>query len=216
MTVGVRLAEERKRLGFSQGDFARKAGVSISTQKRYEIDEREAGTGYLEGIRKFGVDVTYVLTGSRRGGASSGLDSDHLAEFGLAVIKYLGVPPSDISEIARDAEKATKAEFYDKAESPDARKEIEDHIAAFEEYFFVHASALLRQRISEFSAQGGVADQALLTASIEQVEQAIKRAGKTFQSTKRAHLIAMAYKLARRTGGMDSDIADDVVSIAEP
>jgi transcriptional regulator with XRE-family HTH domain len=209
MTVGARLAEERKRLGFSQGDFAQKAGVSISTQKRYEIDEREGGTGYLEGIRKLGVDVTYVLTGRRRGGAGAGIDPDYLAEFGLAVVKFLGLTPSDVSMVASQAGKAVDLEFGGREEAP------EIHVAAFEDYFFVHASELLRQKIGALSVPGEVPDQALLAAAIEQVEQAMKQRGKTFSSGKKAHLVAMVYKLSRLSGKAEAAIADDVVSIAD-
>lgn len=215
MGIGERLAEERKRLGLGQGDFARKSGVSLSTQKRYETNDREPGTGYLECIRKLGVDLPYVLTGTRRGNTSGSVSTEDLAEFGLAAMRFFGIQSEEVLTIAREAEKATKAEFYSRAESSDADEEISRHIEAFEEYFFVHASTLIRQRLGELSAQGTALDPTLLASSIELIDHAIERAGMALLPAKRAQLVAMAYKLAKRTGSMDADIAEDVVSIAE-
>lgn len=59
--IGQRIAEERRRLGLSQADFAKAVGVSISTQKRYEIGDASPGTNYLLSARKIGVDLNYLL-----------------------------------------------------------------------------------------------------------------------------------------------------------
>ncbi len=65
MSIAERIISERKRLDLSQANFARDAGVSLSSQKRYEKGEREPDTTYLTAISKAGVDVGYVLTGNR-------------------------------------------------------------------------------------------------------------------------------------------------------
>ncbi len=62
-TVGVRVAEERKRLGLSQAAFAKEAGVHRQTQSNYEQGERKPDADYLHKLAKLGVDVSYVLTG---------------------------------------------------------------------------------------------------------------------------------------------------------
>lgn len=62
--VGIRLREERDRLGLSQADFGALMGVSRGTQKNYEL---EAAVGALDlkyvcALEANGVDATYVLT----------------------------------------------------------------------------------------------------------------------------------------------------------
>lgn len=63
--VGDRLREERERLGRNQTDFGVSAGVSRGTQKAYELESSSPDLRYLTGLQSLGVDVRYVLTGSR-------------------------------------------------------------------------------------------------------------------------------------------------------
>lgn len=60
-----RLKEERTRLGFSQADFALLAGVQRRAQVNYEAGERSPDADYLQKISTVGVDVGYLITGSR-------------------------------------------------------------------------------------------------------------------------------------------------------
>jgi len=64
-TIGARLRAERERLSLSQEAFANKAGVHRRTQVNYEADERRPDANYLAAIAGFGVDITYIVTGSR-------------------------------------------------------------------------------------------------------------------------------------------------------
>ncbi|WP_426136334.1 helix-turn-helix domain-containing protein [Pseudomonas sp. PWP3-1b2] len=63
--VGDRLRQERERLGKNQTDFGASAGVSRGTQKAYELESSSPDARYLAGLETLGVDVRYVLTGSR-------------------------------------------------------------------------------------------------------------------------------------------------------
>lgn len=71
VSIGLRLREERERLRQSQSelaDVAAAAGVRGSTrqsQSIYEKGERAPDAGYLAAVAGAGVDVRYVLTGSR-------------------------------------------------------------------------------------------------------------------------------------------------------
>lgn len=65
MTIGVRLREERKRLGMTQAAFADEGGIGVSTLKLYEGDERDPGAGFLAAIAKLGADAQYIVTGQR-------------------------------------------------------------------------------------------------------------------------------------------------------
>jgi transcriptional regulator with XRE-family HTH domain len=66
MNIGARISSERKTLGYSQAAFAEQVSVSLSSQKRYEKDERAPDTAYLAAISKVGVDIGFVLTGERQ------------------------------------------------------------------------------------------------------------------------------------------------------
>lgn len=63
--TGERLREERDRLGLNQTDFGTAAGVSRGTQKAYELGNSSPDVRYLMAVQDMGVDVHYVLTGSR-------------------------------------------------------------------------------------------------------------------------------------------------------
>jgi transcriptional regulator with XRE-family HTH domain len=61
--IGLRLKEERKRLGKNQTDFASFCGFSRRTQVKYEQGESEPDELYLFKASELGVDIGYVLDG---------------------------------------------------------------------------------------------------------------------------------------------------------
>lgn len=69
MSFGSRLAEERKKLGLNQTEFALLGGVTKTSQVNYESGSRSPDAAYWSGIAAAGADVQYILTGMRAGGA---------------------------------------------------------------------------------------------------------------------------------------------------
>ena len=65
MTVGLRLKEERERLGCSQTEFARLTGVHRNTLARYESGDREPDPAFLTKASSIGADYGYLLSGQR-------------------------------------------------------------------------------------------------------------------------------------------------------
>lgn len=63
--LGERLRLERTRLGLSQEAFGEAGGVKKFAQSNYERGKRSPDGLYLERVAKIGVDVQFVLTGSR-------------------------------------------------------------------------------------------------------------------------------------------------------
>lgn len=61
--LAIRLVEERTRLGYSQADFASKAGVSREGLRLYESGQRGMAAEFLAEAAELGVDVQYVLCG---------------------------------------------------------------------------------------------------------------------------------------------------------
>ena len=68
MSFGARLAEERKRLGLKQAEFAALVGSDVQKQSLYENGHRDLRAGYLARLSAARVDVLYVLTGKRSEG----------------------------------------------------------------------------------------------------------------------------------------------------
>lgn len=63
--LAVRLVEERARLGYSQADMARKAGISREGLRLYETAQRGIAADFLAAVAVFGFDVQYILSGIR-------------------------------------------------------------------------------------------------------------------------------------------------------
>ncbi len=62
----ARLREERERIGLSQAALAEAGGVKKLAQHTYEKGERSPSSDYLLKVADAGVDVSYLLTGSRK------------------------------------------------------------------------------------------------------------------------------------------------------
>lgn len=60
-----RLKEERARLKMSQTNFAEGCGVKKNAQIKYEKNERNPDSVYLEKAHSMGVDISYLITGVR-------------------------------------------------------------------------------------------------------------------------------------------------------
>jgi transcriptional regulator with XRE-family HTH domain len=92
MGFGGRLAEERKRLGLKQAEFATLVGTDVPKQSLYENDRRELRADYLARLADAQVDVVYVLTGQRMEGDWLGQGASELLS------AYLALPP-DLQEV---------------------------------------------------------------------------------------------------------------------
>lgn len=62
-----RLVQERNRLGFSQASLAKTGGVARSAQANYEAGARSPDAKVLAAWAEVGVDVQFVVTGTRSG-----------------------------------------------------------------------------------------------------------------------------------------------------
>lgn len=58
--LGGRLRSERKRLGLSLIEFARRVGVHRNTQANYESGQREPDQAYYVAIKEQGIRLTYI------------------------------------------------------------------------------------------------------------------------------------------------------------
>ena len=68
--LGERLRAERRRLNFSQSQFATICGVSTPLQRNYESGKRSPDAFYLEALSVLGIDVHWLVTGQHRSSQS--------------------------------------------------------------------------------------------------------------------------------------------------
>jgi len=69
MSIGSRLREERERIGLNQAQLGAVAGVQKQSQLKYENEFTFPNANYLVAVSKIGIDVSYVLFGTRANNA---------------------------------------------------------------------------------------------------------------------------------------------------
>jgi transcriptional regulator with XRE-family HTH domain len=91
--MGLRLKLERKRLGLSQRDLGVIGGVEANAQGLYERGNRFPNAEYLRAVAQAGVDVLFVITGSREL-----LAIDAISAGESKVLSELDGLPTDVQE----------------------------------------------------------------------------------------------------------------------
>jgi transcriptional regulator with XRE-family HTH domain len=104
MSFGTRLAEERKRLGLKQAEFADLVGTDVPKQSLYENDRRELRADYLARLADAEVDVVYVLTGRRSEG-------DWLGDGPSALLSAYLALPGELQEALEGLARSLQRQF---------------------------------------------------------------------------------------------------------
>jgi transcriptional regulator with XRE-family HTH domain len=104
MSFGARLAEERKRLGLKQIDFADLVGTDSAKQSLYENDRRALRADYLARLADAGADVVYILTGRRSESVSLGEGASELLS------AYFALPP-ELQEALQNLARSLRTEL---------------------------------------------------------------------------------------------------------
>ena len=84
MSIGERLRNERERLGLTQEQLGSIGGITKLSQFNYENDKRSPSADYLTEIAKVGIDINYVLFGTRANNALTAVEQQLLATFRAA------------------------------------------------------------------------------------------------------------------------------------
>ena len=111
MSFGKRLADERKRLGLKQAEFADLVGTDVPKQSLYENDRRELRADYLARLAQANVDIVYVLTG-RRG------EGDWLDDGPSDLLSCYLALPSDMQVALEGLARALRDQFTRTGASP--------------------------------------------------------------------------------------------------
>ncbi|WP_211474654.1 helix-turn-helix domain-containing protein [Collimonas humicola] len=213
MNVGERITEERKRLGHNQTKFASLAKVSLSSQKRYESGERDPDVTYLENLKQFGVDTSYVMTGVKKH-VWEITYGEHLMQLGHVIASILDIAPGELELVVKNAGLLANSEPYKNI--PDER--ISERIAIFDQFFFVNANALLMQKINtKFPANRSVnseLDRELLTLILERIENCLSEKNLKITLQKKAAVTSMLYRRFSSSDKVDTSIVDEAVELA--
>lgn len=187
--VGGRIAQQRKLLALSQSDFAKRVGVSLSSQKRYENGEREPDTNYLHSLRSLGVDVTFVLTGSTESDEESDRVINGLIGLLRAVGARIGSPPEAVDLAWQEA-----------MENPDVFRR----------------GGVVQQPFVDAIFEGTRldVDVPLLTTILEGVEFAGSRLERPLVPETKARVVALLYRAFQPSGRIDCAMIDEAVALA--
>ncbi|CDH19947.1 helix-turn-helix transcriptional regulator [Xenorhabdus bovienii] len=79
-TIGSRLREERMRLNLTQVELADIGGIHKNTQGNYENDQKSPDAKYLERIAALGIDILYIITGTRSAQPDISMEERKLVE----------------------------------------------------------------------------------------------------------------------------------------
>lgn len=109
LNFGDRLKEERSRFGLTQQEFADLTNVSKTTQFNYEKGIRSPDAEYLAILPAIGVDVLYILTGTRT--IKPIADLTRTEE--VVLDNYRSLPEGDQAAVRRLTDALTKSNIYD-------------------------------------------------------------------------------------------------------
>ena len=113
-----RLREERDALGFTQEAMAEKAGISKRSYCAYEAGETAPSAKLLAALALMGVDVAYLLTGQRAGGASAPPPPRAVSEGDRILLDNFHAAPPQV----RDGVKTTLGAFAPGAGAASAKR----------------------------------------------------------------------------------------------
>lgn len=95
--IGVRIREERQRLGLSQAAFGEVGGVKKLTQITYEQGKRSPDARYLAALYRYGVDICYVISGERTHDFVTRLDKEIMLPVAKVALEWLRVTDREIT-----------------------------------------------------------------------------------------------------------------------
>ena len=197
MGIAERIISERKRLALSQEEFAKRTGVSLSSQKRYEKGERDPDSTYLEAVKALGVDVGFLLFAVR---VSDEMIRALRAEVVLGhIASALGISSEALSSLLDEAEEEERR-ARDGLPPTD-----NDPTRVYRRAFELTTEAI--------SKHPGEIDPNLLAAILRGLDSAGSAAG-AVSPDKRAKVTAVLYRSFKASGKVDQAMILEVVTLA--
>lgn len=110
-SIGLRLGQERKRLGYSQTVLGAKLDTSKATQIKYEANYTRPDADYLFEVNQLGADIYYIITGEQLEALKNVDERQLLASYRLLDNPHKPIVLHFIKELAQtnvDAQKSIK------------------------------------------------------------------------------------------------------------
>lgn len=206
MGIAERIAIERKRLGLSQAEFASKAGISLSSQKRYEKGERNPDSAYLEALESIGADLFFINFGSR--------EEDYQSDRYAAAECFL-MALSEALHIGRDGFRdqidKIQAAYPASIESDDTTEINALTQAAIASVF--NNSPLLDPHWRDTFDELAIMDYAKIVEKFDTVQLSLGLQ-KSIRPAKKAQSIAMLWRTLRSGGKVDAIMIEEAVKLA--
>lgn len=210
-SVASRLREERIRLRLSQAELAKKAGVHRNTQIKYESGDRQPDIQYLDAVKTVGVDIAYVLGGTKSVDSRSAHLESELEEFGRALLTVLGIQEPDLMAASARVSSGMKAQ--NEALELLGRDYFPQWKEAYESEYIRALMPLVNRSAFAQSCRQDL-DTDLLQQVIEGVESSACTSTRLTPS-KKARIIAMIYRTCQATGRFDMKYVTDTLLLVE-
>jgi len=191
---GIRLKEERERLGLSQAKFAEACGVGKTAQYTYEKGDRDPSMSYMDAAEKVGVDTTYVFSGTRKGE-----DWDYARAFRrmlYTIEMMLGLAENKLEDISL---------LY---------VEEEKRLGATGSADFNPYNNAMLAWLKTSSKPDRLLDLDLFTSIFAMVEAATVNLNKTLPPEKKNKVTVMLYRSFHTSGKVDQRMIEEAVQLA--
>lgn len=194
MSTGARLREERERLKLSQAQLADKIGISRVTLGRYESGKREVGADVFDKLGQLGMQVEYILTGTKVDGAKKAVRA--LWKVLISLTKQLQLDPI----LVRLAVDIAGSEVDAEAKLQPTDDKIDKVVADL-----LQDSPAL------------ALDPDLFMSTLDAVERTLeKKPNGFFSSWKKAQLVLLVYRASKKSGKVDTRVLDDALLLTAP
>lgn len=211
---GLRLRNERERLGMSQDELAKAVGINRMSQGNYESGKRHPDARYMEAAIGVGFDPWYLLTGKRTGeeathaAAAEYLVSELAKSLALRGDSFSGLWEKLIELLPT----AVKTESV-AGTSEDGRTTEENITTRVEDS---PLTIVARDGIAEILASSPmVIDESLLERVLIELDGSIDRHGAKLSAKQRAQIAIMTYRQSRISGLVSQSMVDELVSLAK-
>lgn len=218
-TIGERLREERKRLGLTQSELARRMGVHLNTQSRYEKCVTEPDSTYLDGLRDLGFDVGYIMGWGRKRTPEEILESARedfkVGQYVMTDTGWEDFPDGEwAGRSILDTLKLDRLDWnalVDRMVVPNQKGiPCSDSRESGWVDGIVQSSGLIRDLIEEAQLK----NQALLATVLEAFDVAQQRLGKVVSTPRKAQAVAMLYRAFMAAGKVDPALVEEAVKLA--
>lgn len=190
--IGERIREERDRLKMTQAEFAEACGVKRTAQFNYETGNRLPDAAYLVAARGLGVDVEYVLFGSRQG---DGNKLGYVVEvFLIQLFRHLEIPLEQLGEVVSSLHQVALRGG--------------SHYYVEEENRVLVGHLLQASRIFNRETKVLELDRYLLVDIIDSVDRHLNALGRQVSPTQKALRIASLYQMFSEAGRIDSEMLE--------